>query len=71
MSTKKSILYQYAILWHPNEAEAKEGRKSEVIVQPDTILATDQNSAFINASRKIPEKYLSDLDQIDILIRPF
>lgn len=68
---KKSTLYQYAVLWHPNDQQAEAGEKTIVLVEPDTLLASDQNSAFIQASREIPDEYLDALDQIDILVRPF
>ena len=68
---KRATLYQYAILWHPNEQELEAGKKSEILVKPDIMLANDQNSAFIAASRQIPDQYMESLDQVDILIRPF
>jgi len=68
---KRATLYQYTIIWQPNDQESEAGKKSEILVKPDIMLANDQNSAFIQASRQIPEKFLESLDQVDILIRPF
>ncbi len=67
----KSKLFQYAIIWHPNEAEAKDGKKSKLISSPAYILATDQNAAQIAAAMNIPAEYKDNLEQIDIAIRPF
>lgn len=68
---KKATLYQYSILWHPTTEEAANGKKTEVLIEPNTMLAVDQNSAFIQVSRLINEKYLTSLDQVEIMIRPF
>lgn len=68
----KSKLFQFAILWHPTEKQVKdEGLKSKVIVDLKTILANDQNSASMSAAMEIPSDYKSQLDQVEIAIRPF
>jgi len=68
---KKSILYNYTIVYHPTDNEAEKGEKSKMLTEPKYLMAPDHNSAFIQASRQIPEEYLDKLDQVDILIRPF
>lgn len=68
---KKSTLYNYTIVWHPSESQSEKGEKSQMLIEPKYLLAPDQNSAFMQAARQIPEKYLEELDQVDILIRPF
>lgn len=67
----KARLFQYAIIWNPSEAEAKEGKKSILICQPTNILATDQNAAQLAAAMEIPKEHKGNLDQIEIAIRPF
>lgn len=68
----KSKLFQYAILWHPTEKQAKdEGLKSKVIIEPKTVLSLDQNSAAMSAAMEIPADYKNQLDQIEIALRPF
>lgn len=67
-----SKLFQYAILWHPTEKQAKdEGLKSKVIIEPKTVLSVDQNSAAMSAAMEIPADYKNQLDQIEIALRPF
>jgi len=69
---KKSTLFQYAILWHPTEKQSKDdGLKSKVLVEPKTILAESQSSALMAASMEIPSDKKNQLDQIEILMRPF
>lgn len=69
---KKQILFQYAILWHPTEKQIKDdGAKSKVIVDPKSILATDQPGAAMAAAMEIPADYKTTLDQVEIVLRPF
>ena len=68
---KKMRLFQYAIIWHPTEKEAENGKQSEVIVNVSTKLAIDDRALLIQVSREIPDLYLSQLDQVEIAIRPF
>jgi hypothetical protein len=68
----KSKLFQYAIIWHPTEKQIKEeSLKSKMLVELTTILATDQNAASMSAAMKIPTDKQNELDQIEIVIRPF
>lgn len=65
-------LFQYAIIWHPTEKQIKdEGVKSKVLVDPKYILAKDLNAANMTAIMEIPMEYKSQLDQIQVAMRPF
>ena len=65
-------LWQYAIVVHPTEDEAKAGKTSEVIVQPtDWFLAKDQNQAFAIALRKVQEEHMDHFDRVEVAVRPF
>ncbi len=67
-----SKLFQYAILWHPTEKQIKdEGLKSKVLVEPATILSNDQNGAAMAAAMEIPAEKKAELDQIEIVLRPY
>lgn len=70
MKTKQT-LYQYCAIWHPSEKEAEAGTKSQIILELGSMLSNDQNSALLAVARKVPEKYVEQLDQVEILIRPF
>ena len=68
----KQKLFQYAVLWHPTEKQSKEeNAKSKLIVDLKTILANDQNSVNMTAAMEIPSDYKTQLDQIEIAVRPF
>jgi hypothetical protein len=68
---EKQKLFQYAIIWHPTKEEAKTQMKSLIVKDITTVLATDDRSLLILASREIPAMYLNQLDQIEIVIRSF
>jgi hypothetical protein len=69
---KKQTLFQYAILWHPTEKQFKDdGAKSKVLVDLKTILAVDQSSVSMQAAMEIPVEYKDQLDQVEIVLRPF
>lgn len=65
-------LFQYAIIWHPTDKQVKEeSLKSKVLGEIKTILAIDHNSASMAAAMEIPADKKNELDQIQIIIRPF
>lgn len=69
---KKSKLFQYVILWHPTEKQSKEeGSKSKILVEPKLMLAESEASALMAAAMEIPVEQKTNLDQVEIIIRPF
>jgi hypothetical protein len=64
-------VFQYCVIYSPNEAAKKDGKKAELIVPVKTILANDIQQANLLVAREVPEEYLDRLDQIDVAIRPF
>ena len=68
----KSKLFQYAIIWHPTEKQVKEDSTKSKLVKPlDTILAIDEKSVLMTAAMNIPTEYKEQLDQVEIVVRPF
>lgn len=70
MKTKQT-LYQYCAIWHPSSKEEDFGQKSKIILELASMLSTGQDAALLSVARKVPEEYASQLDQVEILIRPF
>jgi|SRR6185295_4180453 len=65
-------VFQGLVLWHPTPDQKKEGKKSQVIVPFKTdILAPDQQAATLMLGREIPKMYLDNLDQVQVVTRPF
>lgn len=70
----KKKLFQFAVLFH-EEWKVGEDMKTKVetkmIVEPKTILATDEKSATLKIAKELPEEYMDRLENIEILLRPF
>lgn len=66
-----SKLFQYAAIWEPTAEQVKAGEKAKLIVEPKTVLCTDDKSAMVLAARDIPDIYLGQLDQVQVVVRPF
>ncbi len=64
-------LFEYAAIWHPNEKELEQGKSSKIIVDVNTVVAKDQNSATLVAARAIPEEFVEQLDRVEVVVRPF
>lgn len=69
--SKRSKLFEFAAILHPAEGDEGKGQKSELIVPPTTVLAVDDKSAFMQAARSIPSKYVDMLERIEIAVKPF
>ena len=71
----KGELYEYAVLRHPKQtkeqADRNETPKSLVIVPQKSVIAASEAEVSILAGREIPAEHLSNLDEIQICIRPF
>lgn len=65
-------LFQYAVVWCPtDEMESELGSKPKLVVPINSILAKDEKSVMMQASREIPIEYSEDLDRIKIFVRLF
>lgn len=69
---KTQQLFEVAVLLHPTSAEHKEeGAETICIMTPKTYLASDENSVLLKVARDIDSTYADQLDQCEVLIRPF
>jgi hypothetical protein len=60
----KKKVFEYVVV-HQDDNEAR------IIVGPDVLLATNRETAQMQVVRMIPEDYMSSIDDLDIIIRPF
>ena len=67
----KSRFFQYAVLWHPTEKQEKEGEQTRILVDITTVLAVDANTVMLMAAMAIPPEYKTQLNQVEIALRPF
>ena len=70
-----SKLFEYAVLYHPKVVKDSQGNETQgddqVVRAPEFTLAKDEKEVAIRAARAIPEEYLTKLDQVEIVVRPF
>lgn len=64
-------IFQYAAIYVPKSERKDSADTAKIIVEPTNVLAKDDKQAAMLAARAIPEEYLSKLDQVDIIVRPF
>ena len=64
-------LFQFAILGHPTDKESEEGGVTTIVQEVKTILAPSQDAAVMMAGRDIPEEWLSKLERVEVVVRPF
>lgn len=64
-------IYQYAVIWEPNEKQAENGDKAKIVVEVTSILASSEQEAVIVAGRAIPDTYLDQLDQVQVVVKGF
>jgi hypothetical protein len=68
-------LYQYAILFHPKPTKDAQGNDTtppdEIVIPITAVLAASEDEVGIVAARKIPEKFLNQLEGIDVVVSPF
>jgi uncharacterized protein YrzB (UPF0473 family) len=67
-------LFEYAVI--VNEKRDRDGEVVEeaaVVVEPETVLAADQDQAQLIAARAIPDDVMEDgkLDRVTVVVRPF
>lgn len=65
-------LFQVAVLWHPDTSKEEEKNQStRVLVEPMFELAKDEKALAYKIVKKLDDKYIDAMNQIEILIRPF
>lgn len=69
-------LFEFAAIHHPkakSDEDKKAGRhpKSVLLLEPKRVLARDEKEVAIKAARELPDNVLDDLENVEIVIRPF
>jgi hypothetical protein len=72
----KGKLFEYAVLYHPKEKKDAAGnplesKRSIVVKEPTTVIASSDAEVGILAAKSIPEEYVDKLEDVEIVIRPF
>ncbi len=64
-------LWEYAVILLPRQRNGRTVEEGEIVVQPTTILAKDEDEARLIAGRSIPESFIAKLERLEICLRPF
>lgn len=70
---KKQRLFTFAVLCHEtiDKGQGKEEVKTTMVIEPKTILATDDKVVLLQVAKQIPKDYEDKLQDLEILIKPF
>lgn len=71
MDLVKQKFYQTAVIWHPTKKQSEGGQKSKIVVELQVTLGNDDKSVGMAVVRSIPKEYDEQLDQLEIVVRPF
>lgn len=69
----KKKLFQFAVIYHEviERDNKKDDVASKMVIEPKTILATDEKVALLQIAKQIPDEYQEKLQDVEILLRPF
>ena len=71
----QASLFQYAVIFHPkatkDQLERGERPKSKVLTDITTTLAGNEQEVGIMAARAVPQEYIDQLEDVEIIVRPF
>lgn len=67
----KSKLFYVAVILHPTDDETKAGGRGQVVVQPQAVLAGDEDEAHLKATLLIPNEHSEKTDRLEVAVRPF
>jgi sensor histidine kinase regulating citrate/malate metabolism len=65
------MLYEVALIQQPTKTEIERGVQEKLILPPTPVIAKDEQSAGVIAVMKNKDEIKSDLDRIQVLVRPF
>jgi hypothetical protein len=64
-------LFEVAIIEHPTEKEAQDGKAERLVFGPKAVIATDSQSAAISAIMAEKDTIQVQHDRMQVLVRPF
>jgi hypothetical protein len=71
----KGKLYTYCVLYHPKPSRDAGGNDttppSQILIKPTDVLAQDDKTVAMIATRQIPKEYEDKLELLEIIVRPF
>lgn len=65
-------LFLVAVILHPTKKQKDdEGAQPIVVVQPQAVMAKDENQAAMKAFKFVPEEHAGKDDRLDVRVLPF
>ena len=65
------MLYLVALVQKPTKKEEEEGKLEELILAPTAVIARDDKSAAVQAVHNNRTKITADLNNVEVIVRPF
>ncbi len=68
----KKRLFQYAVLFH-KVTKDKDGKITDthMVIEPKYMLAASEKEVLFKVTREIPEEYIANPDDVEIIVRNF
>lgn len=64
--------YLVIVVLKPTQKQVfEDGTVPQIIVQPQAVLAKDENQAAAKATRMVPEEYIGHIDRLEVSVMPF
>lgn len=69
---KKLRLFEYVVILQPEfDKDGQMSEEGRVLVERTDVLTETDAQAGMIAARSIPENYMSKLDRVEVVLRPF
>lgn len=67
----KPMLYLVALIQKPTKKQEEDGQQETLILPPTPIIAKDDKSAAVQAVANNKDKITADLQNVEVIVRPF
>lgn len=65
------MLYLVALIQKPTKKESEDGKLETLIMEPTPVIARDDKAAAVKAVTQQKGNITGDLDNVEVLVRPF
>lgn len=65
------MLYLVALIQKPTKKELEDGKQEQLILAPTAVIAQDDKAAAVKAVTQNKDKIEGNLDNVEVLVRPF
>jgi hypothetical protein len=65
------MLFEVAMIMHPTQKEKEDGVMEKLIMEPEPVIARDEQQAAVAAVMKNKGSIECDMSRVEVLVRPF